>query len=381
MYGRRLIYPLFGGLGLTFILLGVASQTRAALEAHELPLNSLGAAFEINADDQGWLWISDYGAGEVWGLAPQDRLYKVYPVGGAPSDARHDGEYLWWADDQAGSLGQVSTQDGSYTRWQVPGVAGFYGTALDPQGRLYAIDFDRPYLYRLDPAAGQLCTYTLPAEGVSIYLVADTVSLWLGDYVNGRILRLRTADGHMDWWTLPEDSTPFGMALDQDGSLWYADLTYDSLSRLEPDIGRLSSYALPYGDEPAMVAVEGEWVWYSEQGQGSVGVLKPGSASPSLYTAPMGNMSLNITCTEITPADSGYLATRTEGVNWFNTTYTSTVNDDGWQAFRLPAGALPWGIAATDAVWLVDSGRKSLARIPIIPMQDTMEIFLPLLVR
>jgi streptogramin lyase len=362
---KRLVLALTGGMGCLLVLLAFTAWVKANLEVTEATLNPLGWAFELNPDAQDLLWISDYDAGEIWGLYPKDGFFEIYHVGGAPSDARHNGEYLWWADGEANILGRVSTQDGTYTRWQVPGVAGFFGTALDPQGRFWAIDFDRPYLYYLEPAAGELCTYTLPAEGMSSYLVSDAVSVWLGDYVNGRVLRLRTTDDHMDWWTLPEDSTPFGMALDQEESLWYADSTRGSLVRLDPDSGQLNSYVLPYGNLPAMLSIQGGRVWYSEQWAGSVGVLEPGLASASVYTATMSAQTLSPSCTGITPSSSGTMLITVESLDWFTTTYTSTVDSGGWQAYQLPEGALPWGIAATNLVWVVDGSRQVLAGIPL----------------
>ena len=95
----------------------------------------------------------------------------MYPVLGAPGDARRVGDDLWWADGQTGILGRVSTIDGVYTRWNVDGVGGFYGTAVDAQGRLWAVDSVESYLYRLDPDAGELCAFSLPQEGNLDYLL------------------------------------------------------------------------------------------------------------------------------------------------------------------------------------------------------------------
>ncbi len=364
---NRIHLALAGGLGCLLALLAFTARVQADLGAAEAPLNPEGGAFEINRDDQGWLWISDFDAEQVWGLDPQSGDYEIYDtssLGGSPSDARHDGTSLWWADGNGGTLGRISTQDGSYTNWQVPGEVRFYGTALDGEGRFWALEHLRPYLYRLDSAAGQLCSYTLPEGGVSSYMVMDAVSVWLGDYHNGRILRLFFEDNHLDWWTLPTGSDPFGMGLDLDGSLWYADSNLHSLAYLDPDTGQLSSYALPYGDQPVMLTVQVGRVWYSQPWGGTLGVLYPEIAAAEVSTPTTGSTTLAPDCAAIEPVASGSLTIKVGSLAWSNTTYPTVVDSSGWQVFDLPEDALPWGLAASDSVWMVDSERRVLARIP-----------------
>ena len=78
--------------------LSPAPTSRADAVVSETALDPAGAAYEVNADAQGLLWISDYDRGQVRGLYPEDGYFEVYPVLGHPSDARHDGTHLWWVD-------------------------------------------------------------------------------------------------------------------------------------------------------------------------------------------------------------------------------------------------------------------------------------------
>ena len=182
--------------GLT-ICFGVVAGARADLLARETALHPGGQAYEVNRDNQGLVWISDYKAGQVWGYYPEDAeleaYFEVYPVLGHPSDARHDGQNLWWADGESNILGQASTTDGAFNLWEVPGVTGFNGTALDTLGRLWATAAKTSLLYRLDPLHDELCVFTLPIDGKSDYILSDGGFLWLGDRVNERLLRLKVA--------------------------------------------------------------------------------------------------------------------------------------------------------------------------------------------
>jgi streptogramin lyase len=63
-------------------------------------------------------------------------------------------------------------------------------------------------------------------------------------------------------------------------------------------------------------------------------------------------------------------------VIWSAATYTTLLDQNGWQVFQLPAGSSPWGIVAfEDNVWVVDTGRRVLARI------RERRVYLPLILR
>lgn len=377
-------------LAVLAVCLGVAPSARTDLDAFEAALNPSGAAYEINPDEQGLLWISDFDAGQVWGVDPAGGFYKVYAVFGSPSDARHAEGWLWWADGVSNILGRVSTLNGAVTRWEVPGVSGFYGTALDAQGRLWVTDANSAFLYRLDPDGAELCTFSLPSGGMSSYVISDAGYLWLGDWVNEYLLRLQVSDNSLTSWSLPEGSSPFGMAVDRRGNLWYADQGLNVLARLDPtaDADQLASYALPQGTLPAMVTVQGDLVWYTEQYLTSLGLLDlgprrfsqkqyritwlyptslgrldPQTASHTGFTPTVESTDLAPSCASISPASSGSVTITTDDLAWSPVTYSLIVDENGWSIYQLPDGSLPWGIAATgQTLYMVDPDRQVLAR-------------------
>lgn len=342
------------------ILLGTAAPAGAHLEASEGELNPDGAAFEINPDDQGWLWISDFDAGQIWGLEIASGFYEVYPVLGAPGDARRVGDDLWWADGQTGILGRVSTIDGVYTRWNVDGVGGFYGTAVDAQGRLWAVDSVEPYLYRLNPDAGELCAFSLPQEGNLDYLLHQAGYLYAGDDVNDRLLRLRISDSTLDWWQLPAGSSVSGLAMDGEGDIWYADSNLNLLAELVLSEDKLNSYPLPQLAEPGMLAVQGGRLWFSDL-KGSIGLLNPAAVTPSVDILDSDSIVLEPSCDEIAIDSTGDLTITVDELTMNPDTYPTIVSSGGWQMYQMPVGASPWGIAfESGKVWVVDNGRQVL---------------------
>ncbi len=358
------------------ILLGAAAPARAGLVVSEGGLNPDGEAYEINPDGQGWLWISDYTAREIRGLDVSYGYYEVYSllyddddpdpaqwVWGAPSDARRIGSELWWADGETGILGRVSTEDGAYTLWRVEGVTGFYGTAVDEQGRLWAADSEGPYLYRLDADAGELCTFSLPSEGRVNYLLHQAGYLYAGDDVNDRLLRLKVSDNTLDWWQLPAGSSVLGLTLDGEGDIWYADSNLNLLAELVPGDDQLSSYPLPQSAGPAMLAVQGNQLWFSSDLQGTIGRLDPAAITPNAPTLGTDSADLEPICGDLSVDSTGFFTITIEDFIPSPTTYETVVNNGGWQIFQMPEGAYPWGITTLDEmVYVVDNGRQVLVQ-------------------
>ncbi len=363
--------------------LGHVPVARADSGVSETALDPAGAAYEVNADAQGLLWISDYDKGQVRGLYAEDGYFEVYPVLGHPSDARHDGTHLWWVDAASNIVGRASTADGTVTRWAVPGAAGFFGTALDAAGRLWFTAADASQLYRLDAAAApaELCTYTLPDGGQSAYLAGQDGYLWLGDHINGRMLRLRVSDNSLTAWPLPPGTAAFGLAVDAEGRLWYADTGGRALARLAAD-GQLDSYSLPQGKTPRMVALRGREVWYTEQGLAGIGRLDPQQAAHTTGSLLAAQPTLAGSCAAIAAADSGQLTITNIDVDWHAASYPVTVNERGWQVYQAPEDAAPWGIAAgTSDIWFVDTARHVLGRLAPETSPAAHRVYLPLVIR
>jgi len=371
---QRFLLLVFIGL---VILLGFTTSARADLAVSEAGLNPAGEAYEINLDDTGWLWVTDATAGEVWGIDPTSGSYQVYPMGGFPVDARQADGWLWWADGFSSTLGRISTSDGSFTQWQIPYTDGFNGTNLDSQGRFYATDPFFPFLYRLDPNASQVCTFTLSSSGINYYIARDGDYLWLGDSINFRLYRLKVSDNSLTWWQLPTNSSPFGMAVDGQGNLWYADDSLSALVQLNPNTNQLTSYTLPIGYYPQMVAVQSHLIWYTEEslGTATIGRLDPLTADHTILSLTPNPKQLTPSCTDISPSSSGSITIDTGELSWADTSYPTLQNADGWQIYEMPDFSIPWGITVPGMGYMVDADHQKLIRFnaPFPPTLDVIK--------
>jgi virginiamycin B lyase len=338
----------------------------ADLAVQEAGLNSEGEAFEVNADAQGLLWISEYGAGEIWAFDPATGDHTVYPVTGSTADARRaaDGS-VWWIDQAIDALGRLSPASGDVTMWDLAGAESPFGTAVDELGYVWLSQSRDPQVYRFDVHAGQLCTYTLGVQGGSDYVLADGTAVWLGDRINHQIHRLDPVAGLRTSWDLPGNAWPEGLAMDGLGHLWWADPDLRYLARLEPEADRLTTYPVPLGGStPEMLAVNSHRLWYTEDTLGTLGRLDPFLEVGTSQTLIPKSSALAPTCASIAPLSTGTLISTSGTTVWTGTAYTTTIDANGWRIHELPQDAYPWGIAAAGGqLWVVDNGRQVLAHV------------------
>jgi streptogramin lyase len=341
----------------------ITVSARADLSVSEVDLNTDSAAYEINPDLSGILWISDFTAGQIWGVNPTSGHYDVYNVTGYPGDARQAGGYVWWADGLSNIIGRVSTGgDHPFTKWVVSSANAFYGTNLDDLGRMYTVDSVDPVLYRLDADGGKICAFDLPGSGASTYIVRSQGYLWLGDGISHLLLRFQISDGSLTSWSLPENSSPFGMVVDDDENLWYIDTELNLIAQLNPATNQLRSFVLPNGDEPEMIAVQSIFVWYTEQSLPGIGRLDPTVASYTYQLLTSNNSQLTPNCTDISPSITGTMELTSGELSWADTTYPVDLSAGGWKIFKMPVNSLPWGITSPDMGYVVDFGRQKLVR-------------------
>lgn len=382
MFPRRLHLSLVLSLALLVACVWGIVLVSADLPAGELSLNPAGSVYEINHDAGGSLWISDFDAGEIWQVEASG-AYTIYPVApaSAPSDARRQGlDDVWFADFLSNQLGRLSPTSLELAIWAIPGSEGLYGTAIDTAGQIWVADAFDPNLHRLTPSSGQLCTYALPDDGFSDYVLGHDQGLWLGDRVNGRILRLDPGLDQYTAWELPAGAYPTGMSFDSQGNLWWADLSLAELGRLDPGSDQLTRYVLPLGHLPQMIAASDGLIYYTGPWEGAFGILNPAIATGTTTTLTPSTLETTAACSTLQPPSTSTITPSAGTTSWSTVTYTTTHAAGGWTVYQLPEQAFPWGIAVTGSTaWLADSGRQVLCRVA--PGPERHQVFLPIALR
>ncbi len=357
-------------------LLALRGSAQAALLAQETPLTTSVTPTDLNLDSRGVLWVSDADAGQIRSVNTASGAYTIYPVGGSPSDARSDGAgTVWWADFNSNQLSRLTTAHNITTTWEISGSSGLWGTALDQSGQVWASDGIGPYLYKLNPTSNQFCQYTLPYSGTGEYLISEQTRIWIGDSFNGRIVRLDGAT--FTWWNLPAGSQPRDLALDGSGRVWWTDPSKGYVGRLDPVASQIITFTPPASGTPQMLTLADGKVWYSQQSPGRVVELDPAAASGITATATFGITSTNPSCITLPQAQAPVAVTPSSGqASWNVTTYATLINQAGWSIYDMPVGAVPYGIASTPQIWLVDQDRQVLAKV-----SPSYPVYLPMIIK
>lgn len=341
-------------------------------------LNPSGAAYEIHADVQGYLWVSDYSVGEIWKVDPAGGSPLIYDVGGYPGDAQPDNQGgVWWVDTPDSSTPTINKLDdvsGDSLSWDLDGSFIPYGLAIDSLSRVWVTDTDYsyPYIYRFNPTNRELCTYPLPDGGYGYYPAALGNYVWLGDSVNGRILRINIETNRIDWWQLPYGSNPYGLKVEAVDRIWITDSGTAGIGLLVPSTGVYTFYALPIGTQINLLGLGGGKVWYTEQYQPSFGVLDPALAEGIESRPFTGWADIDPTpCATVGRPRSGS-ASPTLGPSDAAVGSADIIhNAGGWTVMQLPDGAIPWGIAYVDGkVSVVDNGRQKLVQLTESALQN-----------
>src|SRR5574340_982328 len=379
---KRIIPAILG----LFVFFSLALPAEASIPVQEGNLAVGGIAYEVNPDSDGWLWISEYGKNEVWRLNPQTGAYSIYSTGGSPADARRDGSYFWWVDASVNQISRAEVVDGNldgkvaFSTWEVPDARWFWGTTLDSSGRLWTSDGSLSQFYRIAlNAAGteaEICTYSTPMSGLTNYLAYDDPYLWLADDIAPRLLRLNVNDNTYQWFQLPPGSYPFGMAVDGEGDIWYAETLFSALSEFDPESKVLLQYQIPsiitpLDSSPVFLSVQQKSIWYSEDYYGSFGLLDTTIAGYEAYELSTGNGTLAPICaTGVLPYNSGSMSITNPKQNFTWSApinYVPLVDAGGWKIYTDPSeGATPnyWGIAYKEGkTWVVDDGQQKLLQI------------------
>jgi DNA-binding beta-propeller fold protein YncE len=191
--------------------------------------------------------------------------------------------------------------------------------------------------------------------------------VWLGDWVNGRILKFDPSSDQLTWWeNAGLGALPVGLAFDASDNLWWADFGLDAIVRLEPQSDLQTTYALSVGTDPTMIAIANDGlVWYTESVSGTVGSLSPaqaGGVSSTLYKA---TIAVTHSCSDLGAGTTSSINTQSGTAAWSDAVLTTLVEGGAWRVYQLPPNGSPWGvISSMNSTFVVDQGRQKLLRIP-----------------
>ena len=145
-------------LVLVFVLLGFVPVVQGVREAD---LDFYGAAYEVNRDISGNLYVSDPGAQKIWKINPSSGNYVTYSFSQSVRDAQIDNSNRIWWTNNSDTFGYVNPSNSTVTQWTLTSDAPYTLQALTPdnQGGVWIGEFGGDRLFHFNPVSLSLCVY------------------------------------------------------------------------------------------------------------------------------------------------------------------------------------------------------------------------------
>jgi len=225
----------------------------------------------------GSLWYTAQGANKLGRLDPQTGQFKEYPLktpGSGPHGLVADREgNIWFTAIAGGYVGKLNPKSGEITEYRPSGRTEIdpHTPALDHDGILWFTNEETNYVGRLDPKTGPMTLAKLPtshAVPYGIVVLPSNVPIFC-EFGTNKLATIDPRTMTIHEYTLPAASArPRRLALAPDGSIFYTDYARGYLGHFDPVAGKLlKEWPSPGGadSEPYGIAItnDGE-VWYSE---------------------------------------------------------------------------------------------------------------------
>ena len=386
-------------LGAALILIGAVLAASNSLSLQEMSLAPVdaGYVYEVNLGEDGYLYVSDYDAKQIWRVNPANQEdVKRYQFAINVADARADAAGNIWFTDGGMTFARSNAAGDQAVSWNVAVGQNLNGTAFSPDGKIWFTDWinSDSHIFSFDTT--ELCTYTLPlnatdpAGSQSWYILYGQNKLWIANRILGRIYSIDPdpAPGEATYWQIDPtlSSSPYGIAMDDQGKLWWADEALNALVSLNPNTNpdEMLRYNLPNGATPYMLTSTDNVLWFSAVGatHGYLGALVPSKATGTPITIEeTGTYSMTRECNPDIAGTEIYVNRTDENPDWINSSAAQTVDTSEWQIYELPTDALPFAVNVHENyLWATDQGRQKLMRVEL-PTLAMSNIYLPLVVR
>lgn len=359
------------GLGLVLALsvfLAAAHTSQTTIQ--EFAMTPGGDLGEINPDGQGNLWVSEYGANNIWQINPTANTYNRYSglTGGVvEAQVAPDGQ-VWYGGYDSALLGRINLGTSTVTTWTLPGAVHPWGLAIEPNGALWIAEHDVARFYRYSPGSNQFCTYALPNDSKGVGLLAADNAIWFMDYINDGIVRIDSASNQMKTWPIlsKDNANAQSLVYDGAGNLWWGDNGMGALARLEISTNRISLYTSDGVSSPSYIGLMGSKVWFVDTFFNQFGLVDTATAVHHSYAVTPTTAALTPTCAGLGAGNSSPVVTSPGVVNYTNVTVPDPQRRScGWITQGVPEKGNTYDAHyANGRFWTSDFGRDRLIATP-----------------
>ena len=265
-------------LGAWVAALAVVGTLNVQIKEYEVPTAKSRPHDPAFAPD-GSLWYTGQGANKLGRLDPKTGEFKEYPLK-TPDSGPHglvadkDGA-IWFTAISGGYIGKLDPRSGVITEYRPSDGSSIdpHTPAFDHDGILWFTNEETNYIGRLDPKTGKMVLTKLPTPHAVPYgiVILQNNTPFFCEFGTNKLATIDPRTMTIREFMLPSSSArPRRLALAPDGSIFYTDFARGYLGHFDPASGKfLKEWASPAGidSEPYGIAItnDGE-VWYSESG-------------------------------------------------------------------------------------------------------------------
>ncbi|MCO5994196.1 Vgb family protein [Actinoallomurus rhizosphaericola] len=207
---------------------------------------------------------------------------------------------MWFAGGPAGAVGRI-TSSGAVTAYATVGLSP-YAITTGPDKALWFTDTNGGSIGRLDPATGNVTTYSPDSSGSGNPAAGGIAAgpdgaVWFTEPGVGKIGRIVPSTGAITEYAVPTaNSAPEGITAGPDGNVWFTEAAAGNVGRIVPATKKISEYPLPNALSAPMRIVKGPGavLSFTEAGTGAIGRLNPAappSGSPHAAAPPIADGS------------------------------------------------------------------------------------------
>jgi len=249
----------------------------------------------------GSIWITEEAANKIGHLNPKSGEFKEYPLGDERNVAPHglvadQNGNIWFAANSGGFIGKLEPNTGKLVAFKMPDPKATDPESLvfDSKGVLWFTVQNANMVGKLDPASGTITLKQVPSPNArpTGILVLKRGIVMFAEPGAGKIGSIVPDTFEIRELPLPPGTRSRRIAIAPDeNTLYFTDYTGGNLGKLDISIGALIMFPTPGGSDssPYGLAITPDGtVWYCETGNQPANIIRfsPGSSTFSRTPIP-----------------------------------------------------------------------------------------------
>lgn len=259
----------------------------------------LGVQGDLNANGSDSFVTFRPGAREIQG---KFRVYDIPREYATPHclSPDHQGN-IWFVEIGANRVSKFDPEKDVFTDYLIPTPESQpHGITVDKEGIVWFTEAGKDKIGRIDPKSGTITEYPIPAGGeregarggvgrIHTPMIGKDGYLYATNEWLSTIVKLDPKTGQTwEFETPTRKSRPYGIQVDFDGNIWFAEVGSEHVGKLDPKTGTVTEYKTPTPKSgPRRLSIDPQGViWYAAWDAHKIGYINPKTLEMKEFTPP-----------------------------------------------------------------------------------------------